>query len=77
MSEKSEIVKSRLREICPLQKLSEMDVIEVEKSCHIAFEIIGYETKRFVASFEEVWRISDAEYLCDYIYCVWRCDNGI
>lgn len=55
-----------------------MDILEVEKSCHVAFEIIGLEhrNERFDKAFKKAWENSDAEMLWEYIYCVWGCYNG-
>ena len=69
------VVRDRLREICPVQKLSEMDVIEVEKACNVAFKIIGYNPKNFEDAFQKTWETSDAEDLCDFVFEVWRNDK--
>lgn len=71
----SQIIKSRLNEVCPSQTVSEMDIIEVEKSCHIAFEIIGYLPKNFTVAFQKTWESFDGEMLCDFIYKVWEADR--
>lgn len=70
-----DIVLSRLRDVCPLQKLSEMDIVEIEKSCHVAFDVIGYNPVNFKQSFDKVWKTTDAEYLSDFIYEVWGNDE--
>lgn len=70
-----DIVLSRLRDVCPLQKLSEMDIIEIEKSCYVAFDVIGYNPVNFKQSFDKVWKTTDAEYLSDFIYEVWGNDE--
>ena len=74
----SEIVRKRLEDICPVRRLEDMDILEVEKSCHVAFEIIGLEhrNERFDKAFKKAWENSDAEMLWEYIYCVWGCYNG-
>lgn len=71
----SEIVLARLREICPLKKVSEMDIIEVEKATNVAFQIIGYKPKKFQYAFGQAWENSDATDLSDFIYDVWRFDD--
>ena len=71
----SAIVKARLEEICPNQNLSEIDVIEAEKSCMIAFKIIGYVPEDFDKSFKKAWESSDAELLSEFVFDVWRCNE--
>jgi hypothetical protein len=70
-----EIVKSRLIEVCPHQEISEVDVIEVEKSCYVAFEIIGYKPKNFTRAFQKTWESSDATLLSEFIFEVWGNDQ--
>ena len=69
------IVLNRLRDICPSHKLSDLDILEVEEDCHIAFEIIGYTPADFNKAFQKAWEQSDATDLSDFIYDVWRWDG--
>lgn len=71
----SDIVRERLREICPIEKVSEVDIVEVKRDCMIAFEVIGYNPQNFEESFQKTWESSDAEDLCDFIFKVWECDK--
>lgn len=71
----SQIVKSRLKEICPVKKMSEVDIVEAEESCHIAFEIIGYLPKNFQVAFQKTWESYEGEMLSDFIYQVWGEDR--
>lgn len=69
------IVLDRLREICPLEKISEMDVAEAKRNTEVAFEIIGYKPKNFDEAFQNVWESSDATDLSDFIFEVWSEDK--
>lgn len=69
------IVKNRLQEICPLEKMEDMDILEAEKNCNVAFKIIGYEPNDFEESLRKVWESSTSEYLCDFVYEVWEVDR--
>ena len=70
------IVKDRFREVCPNQTINEMDIIEVEMACNVAFKIIGYEVKNLEKSVQKVWETSESDtYLCDFAYEVWRSDE--
>jgi len=71
----SYIVRERLKEICPIEKVSEVDIVEVKRDCMIAFEVIGYNPKNFDESFQKTWESSDAEDLCDFVYELWKCDK--
>ena len=68
------IVKERLRDICPRENVSNMDVIEVEKATNVAFKIIGYNPENFDDDFRKSWENSDAVMLWEFIFDVWR--NG-
>ena len=68
----SEFMLSRFREITPARKLSDMDIIEVERDCKVAFEIVGYNPSDFDDSFQSAWESSEAEDLSDFIFDVWR-----
>ena len=69
-----DVIFNRLKEICPLKRLDEMPVDEVEKSIHVAFQIIGYAPCEFEKAINCAYRISHADYLFEYIFDVWRCD---
>jgi len=70
------IVKGRLKEVCPNQTINEMDIIEVEKACNVAFKIIGYEVKNLEKSVQKVWETSEGDTcLCDFVFDVWGEDD--
>ena len=69
----NDIVRERIREITPSENVDEMSISELENSCKIAFEIIGYFPKNLSKA---VARASDSNVheLSDFIYEVWRLD---
>lgn len=73
----SEIVRDRLREVCPPNHMGDMDSNEVEKAVNVAFKIIGYIPIDLTESIRRSYELSSADYLCDFVFDVWRCDNGI
>lgn len=72
-----EIVRDRLREVCPPTHMGDMDTDEIEKAINVAFKIIGYIPIDLSESMRRSYELSSADYLCDFIFDVWRCDNGI
>jgi len=68
-------VYERLEEIVPKRKLEDMDVIEVETSCKVAFQIIGYKLKAFDKSFQKAWKHSVATMLFEFIFDVYQEDK--
>ena len=68
-------VYERFEDIVPRKKLEDMDIIEVEEDCKIAFKIIGYTPKDFEASFAKVWRQSIATMLFEYVFDVYMEDK--
>lgn len=73
----SEIVRDRLREVCPPTHMGDMDSDEVEKAVNVAFKIIGYIPIDLSESIRRSYELTTADYLCDFVFDVWRCDNGI
>lgn len=71
----SDIVYNRLKEVCPQKSLSEMDILEVQKACRVAFEIIGYSPENFDESFMKTWESSERDDLYEFIYDVWEVDR--
>lgn len=71
----SDIVRERLREVCPTERVSEKDIIEVKRDCRVAFRIIGYIPENFDDAFQKTWESSDADDLCDFVFDVWRNDK--
>ena len=71
----SVFMRSRFKEITPEEHLENLDVTEVEKACHIAFEIIGYTPRDFNKAFTTAWTSSGAVELWEFIYDVWEADK--
>jgi len=65
----------RFEDIVPKRKLEDMDIIEVEKDCRVAFKIIGYTPKDFEASFANAWRQSVATMLFEFVFDVYMEDK--
>lgn len=70
----SEEVYKRLEEIVPPTKLEDMDIIEVERDCKVAFKVIGYTPKHFEESFASAWRHSVSTMLFEFIFDVYMED---
>lgn len=68
----SEFMLSRFRDICPVENMEDVDVIEARKSVDIAFKIIGYFPENLDNVFRKTWETSEADVLSDFIYEVWR-----
>lgn len=66
------IVLNRLREICPVYIVKDMDIDEVELDTRVAFEIIGFNPENFSEAFRKSWENSDKQFLSDFVYDVWR-----
>ena len=74
----SEIVGDRLREVCPPNHIADMDSDEIDMAINVAFKIIGYKPLDLMEATRRAYETSTAEYLCDFIFDVWRCDgNGV
>ena len=71
----SEIVHSRLHEVCPVKSVDDMGIDEVESDCVTAFEIIGYTPNNLSYVVEQVYLNEDILALADFIYEVWKWDN--
>lgn len=73
----SEIVHNRFKEVCPVECISEKDIIEVKDDVNVGFEIIGYLPKNLDKAFQKAWESCDGEtLLSDFIFEVWRLDDG-
>lgn len=71
----SEVMKARLKEICPDKKVSEMTSDELLKAVNVAFEVVGYEPIDIEEAMEYINNTSDAEMLSEYVYLVWEADQ--
>lgn len=73
----SEIVRNRLREVCPVEKMEDLSFEEVDMAVRIAFNIIGYKATDRKVAIQKAYESSvDGHYwLCDFVYDVWRLDR--
>ena len=65
----------RFKEIVPLQKIEEMDVIEVENATKIAFKVVNYTPRDFEGAFTRAWRRSVGVVLFEFIFDVYMEDK--
>ena len=75
----SRIVYERLREICPMEKVSpRADRERVFRDCKVAFEIIGFHPTDFSEKFDERWSKLTEEPvdLFEFVFDVWGLCNG-
>jgi len=73
----SEVMKSRFHEVVPESQLLTMSAPDVEKAVKIAFEVVGYTPKdSFKKIVDRAWGESTATELWEFVYDVWRLDNG-
>lgn len=72
----NEIVLNRLKEVCPVEKLGDLSSDEIEMAVNIAFKIIGYKPIDKQKAIQKATETSTATWLCDFIFDVWRCDDG-
>ena len=77
MREMDEIVRNRLKEVCPVEKMEDLSTYEVELAVRIAFRIIGYKPLDMKSAIQKAYESSaDGHYwLCDFIFDVWRLDK--
>ena len=77
MGEMDEIVRNRLREVCPPDKVEDYSSEEMEIAVRIAFKIIGYKPLDMKSAIQKAYDESvDGHYwLCDFIFDVWRLDK--
>ena len=71
----SEIVLARLMELCPPKKMDDITIDEIRESVNIAFKIIGYKPIDMDKSIDKALDTSNAEWLYQFVYDVWRCDQ--
>ena len=70
------MVRNRLKEVCPEERFSEMDIDEVEKATRVAFKIIGYNPENFSDAFRKSWESFEDDELWKFIFLVWRNSDG-
>lgn len=71
------VVKKRLYEVCPQKMVDELDEKSLKNSTNVAFKIIGYEPRDMLDSIKEARTINRRDgTLAEFIYDVWRVDNG-
>ena len=74
----SEIMLEKFKEVCPEHRLQDMYMIDVEKETLHAFEQIGYNPSKSVKkAIDKAWVNSNrTDSLYEFVYKVWRDDNG-
>ena len=71
----SEVMKSRLDDVCPVKKVGEMTSDELLKAVNVAFEVVGYEPIDIGKAMEHINNTSNVEMLSEYVYLVWEADQ--
>lgn len=72
----SVVMKARLQEVVPSDNLQSMSPSDVEKAVRVAFRIVGYVPNDFQKAVDNAWGKSTATELWEFVYDVWRLDNG-
>jgi len=74
----SEIMLEKFKEVCPEHRLQDMYMIDVEKETLHAFKQIGYNPSKTVKkAIDKAWVNSNrTDSLYEFVYKVWRDDNG-
>ena len=76
MGEMDVIVRNRLKEVCPVEKMEDLSSYEVELAVKVAFKIIGYKPLDMKSAIQKAYESVDGHYwLCDFIFDVWRLDK--
>ena len=71
----SEIVRARLMEICPADKVADMSIDELRLSVRIAFKIIGYKPIDSEKAIQKALDNFTGEWLYQFIFDVWGYDQ--
>lgn len=79
MSSMDMIVKKRLNEITPDESVDDKSIDELVRDCHIAFEIIGYNSINLEKTVRKVSKSFENKswdhHLATFIFNVWRSDS--
>ena len=70
------IVYTRFKEICPPKTVQDMSFKELLNDTNVAFKIIGYTPNDFEKNVYKIYIDMNHQKLYDFIYDVWRVDNG-
>ena len=66
-----------IEEVCPKGQLSSMFMRDVESAVNDVFKKINYKPKNLKKSLDKTWKISKRDDpLSEFVYTVWRIDNG-
>lgn len=72
----SEIVKSKIKEICPVKNLENSVMKEVESWVITTFNQMDYKPKNLKKSLDKAWHHSNtSDTISDFVYRVWRYDS--
>ena len=71
----SEIIRDRLNEVCPVERIENMTDDDILRAVNVAFEIIGYNPINLEEAMEYINNTSNAGMLSEYIYEVWEADQ--
>ena len=72
----SEIMKSKIDEVCPSKNLENCMMREVESCVRSAFRQLGYIPKSYRKSLDKAWHnASPSDTISDFVYSVWRIDS--
>lgn len=71
----NDMVRVRLMEICPAEKVVDMSPDDVELSVKVAFKIIGYSPKNLKGAIDRANAVSKSKWLYQFIYDIWRLDQ--
>lgn len=74
----SEIMLEKFKNVCPEMRLQDMYMVDVEEETLKAFDSVGYvPTKTVKKAMDKAWVNSDRrDFLYEFVYKVWRDDNG-
>ena len=71
----SEIIRDRLNDVCPVERIEDMTDEDILRAVNVAFDIIGYNPINLEEAMEYINNTSNVEMLSDYIYEVWEADQ--
>ena len=73
----NDVVYARIQELCSSKQLKDMYMVDVHEATQDVFRKLNYTpSKNIDKSVDKAWANSNREdYLCDFIYSVWRNDS--
>lgn len=73
----SKIMKANIERVCPEKYLSSMFMVDVESSVEDVFNELNYHPHHLKKAIDRAWGKSKREdKLSEFVYKVWRFDNG-